>query len=99
MDVNGLPFRLLTGAADFGLSATASGVHVAERLAVAEQTGHVRLASEQAAPDIAEDETFARGMASQPSPVADEVAASHGGTPKRKGSRPAVLPPARSRSP
>lgn len=71
MDVNGLPFRLLAGAADFGFAPEAEGDRVARGLALEERTGHVRLASEQAVPQVAEDELFARQQVSQPSPIAD----------------------------
>ncbi len=73
MDVNGLPFRLIAGQRDFGFAPDASGAQVAAHLALAETNGHLRLASEQAAPADAEDEMFARAMASQPSPVADPL--------------------------
>jgi len=73
MDVNGLPFRLVASAADFGLSENASGPQVAEHLALSETTGHLRIASEQPPPVASEDETFARGMITRPSPVADPL--------------------------
>lgn len=73
MDVNGLPFRLVTGAADFGFASDAAGARVAAHLALAESSGQLRLASEQAAPADAEDETFARLLMAQPSPVADRL--------------------------
>jgi phage tail-like protein len=72
VDVNGLPFRLLAGAADFGFATDAVGERVARGLALAERTGHVRLASEQAIPQVAENELFARQQVSQPSPIADD---------------------------
>src|SRR5690606_32568053 len=71
MDVNGLPFRLLAGPADFGFAPDAEGDRIARGLALAERTGHLRLASEQAAPELAENELFARQQVSQPSPIAD----------------------------
>ena len=71
MDVNGLPFRLLAGAADFGFGAAARGDGIARGLALADRTGHVRLSSEQAVPAVGEDELFARQQVSQPSPIAD----------------------------
>jgi phage tail-like protein len=73
MDVNGLPFRLIAGAADFGLVETAIGARVAAHLALSESNGHLRLASEQPAPSGQEDETFARLMITRPSPVADRL--------------------------
>lgn len=73
MDVNGLPFRLIAGARDFGFATDAVGAGVAAHLAIGETNGHLRLASEQAAPADIEDEMFARAMASQPSPVADPI--------------------------
>lgn len=73
MDVNGLPFRLVTGAADFGFAADAEGARVAAHLALADTSGQLRLASEQAAPADGEDEIFARLMVSQASPVADRL--------------------------
>jgi hypothetical protein len=73
MDVNGLPFRLVGGAQDFGLSESASGARVAAHLALSETTGHLRLASEQSPPTAPEDESFARGLISEPSPVADPL--------------------------
>lgn len=75
MDVNGLPFRLLAGAADFGFDPDAAGARIARGLALAERTGHLRLASEQAVPQVAESELFARQQVSLPSPIADV----HGG--------------------
>lgn len=71
MDVNGLPFRLVTGARDFGFAEDADGAKVAAHLALSDTNGHLRLASEQAAPSEAEGEMFARELATQPSPVAD----------------------------
>lgn len=73
MDVNGLPFRLVAGKSDFGLSEDAVGPQVAEHLALSERNGHVRLASEEPPPQISEDETFAREMITHPSPVADKL--------------------------
>lgn len=73
MDVNGLPFRLIAGARDFGFSEKAAGARVAAHLALSKRTGHLRLASEQAPPAINENETFAREMATQPMPVADPL--------------------------
>jgi phage tail-like protein len=71
MDVNGLPFRLIAGPADFGFGPDAQGDFIARHLSLGQRTGHVRLASEQALPVLAEDEMFARGQVSQPSPIAD----------------------------
>jgi phage tail-like protein len=71
VDVNGLPFRLIAGPADFGFGADAKGDFIARHLALSHRTGHLRLASEQARPALAEDEMFSRGQLSQPSPVAD----------------------------
>ncbi len=71
MDVNGLPFRLIAGAADFGFATDAEGDRIARGLALAERTGHLQLASEQAVPQVAENELFARQQVSQPSPIAD----------------------------
>ncbi len=71
MDVNGLPFRLVAGPADFGFGPEARDEFVARGLSIAERTGHLRLASEQQVPTVAEDEMFARGQVSQPSPIAD----------------------------
>ncbi|MCJ2186498.1 hypothetical protein [Novosphingobium beihaiensis] len=71
MDVNGLPFRLVAGAADFGLGPEALGDSVARHLSLAERTGHLRLACEQHVPSLDENEMFARGQVSQPSPIAD----------------------------
>lgn len=73
MDVNGLPFRLIAGAADFGFAPNASGAQVASGLDLAPDTGNLYLASQQAAPVNSADETFARLMASMPSPVADPL--------------------------
>ena len=73
MDVNGLPFRLVTGARDFGFSEKATGARIASHLALSERTGHLRLASEQPSPAITEHEAFARGMITLPSPVADPL--------------------------
>lgn len=73
MDVNGLPFRLVTGARDFGFAAGAVGPHVAAHLALSETNGHLRLASEQPAPTGPEDETLARLLITHPSPVADPL--------------------------
>ncbi len=71
MDVNGLPFRLITGPADFGFAPDAQADGIARHLAIVERTGHLRLASEQAVPEVEEDELFARQQVSQPSPIAD----------------------------
>ena len=71
MDVNGLPFRLISGPADFGFAPDAQGARVAEGLAFDPGSGNLHLASQQGAPGLAEDETFARLMASLPAPVAD----------------------------
>lgn len=71
MDVNGLPFRLIAGPADFGFGPDARGDFIARHLALSTRTGHLRLASEQTLPAPTEDEMFARGQVSQPSPVAD----------------------------
>jgi phage tail-like protein len=73
MDVNGLPFRLVAGKSDFGLSEGAVGMNVAEHLALSERTFHLRLASEQSPPQLSENETFAREMITHPSPVADKL--------------------------
>lgn len=73
MDVNGLPFRQLSGRADFGLAPGSRGGQIAEDLAFSEPHGEVRLARQQAAPALAEDELFARRMASTPTPVADPM--------------------------
>ena len=73
MDVNGLPFRLVAGRSDFGLSEGAAGMNVAEHLALSEKSQHLRLASEQSPPQLSENETFAREMITHPSPVADRL--------------------------
>jgi phage tail-like protein len=73
VDVNGLPFRLIAGAADFGFAEGASGAHVAAHLDLSPAHGHLRLASEQPAPAGSEDDMFARLMVSRPSPVADRL--------------------------
>ena len=73
MDVNGLPFRLVAGANDFGFSEKATGAQIAQHLALSESTGQLRLASEQPPPAGAENETFARTMITAPSPVADRL--------------------------
>jgi phage tail-like protein len=72
MDVNGLPFRLVTGAGDFGFSPRASGARVAAHLAMS-SSGHLTLASEQQSPAPGgEDEMFARTMVGRATPVADK---------------------------
>ena len=73
MDVNGLPFRLIAGAADFGFAADAEGARIADGLAFDPGSGNLYLASQQEAPRPREDETFARLMASSPAPVADPL--------------------------
>jgi phage tail-like protein len=73
MDVNGLPFRLIAGAADFGFAANAEGARIADGLAFDAASGNVHLASQQEAPRLNEDENFARLMASSPAPVADPL--------------------------
>ena len=72
MDVNGLRFRLVSTAADFGLSGGA-GAQLAQHLALSDSTGHLRLSSEQPPPGVNENEIFARGMITRPSPIADPL--------------------------
>lgn len=73
MDVNGLPFRMVSGARDFGLSPETDSARAPDHLAMAEATGHLILASEQPAPDVSEHEGFARQMNGSPAPVADPM--------------------------
>jgi phage tail-like protein len=71
MDVNGLPMWLLSGRARFGLAEDSAAPYVARNLHFKDETGHVRLARQQDVPKLAENENFARRMASGPSPIAD----------------------------
>jgi len=73
MDVNGLPMWLIAGRGAFGLAEDAATPNVASNLHFKEGSGHVRLAQQQEAPALAETETFARLMASSPSPIADPL--------------------------
>jgi phage tail-like protein len=73
MDVNGLRFRLIASADDFGFSSSATGAQLAAHLALSNSTGHLRLASEQPPPSVNENEVFARGMLTGPSPLADPL--------------------------
>lgn len=71
MDVNGLPFRMLSERADFGLSAKTAEGRAASGLAFRDATGHVCLARQQPVPALAEHELFARRMIGTASPVMD----------------------------
>lgn len=66
MDVNGLPLWNFDSAASFGLGAGASS-----GLKWDADDAQLTLASEQFAPQLAEDEDFARRMLSLPSPICD----------------------------
>ena len=71
MDVNGLPMWQISGRRGFGLAAGVAPPGLARALDYKDGHGHVRLAQQQAAPEPAENETFARLLASSPSPIAD----------------------------
>ena len=73
MDVNGLPMWEISGRSAFGLAEDSAAPNVADALEYKEALGHVRLAQRQDVPALAEDEMFARLMASSPSPVADRL--------------------------
>ncbi|HEX8238987.1 MAG TPA: phage tail protein [Allosphingosinicella sp.] len=73
MDVNGLPMWQLAGRADFGLAEHSAAPNIADNLHFKDEKGHVRLARQQPAPALAEDENFARLMVSSPSPIADDL--------------------------
>ena len=71
MDVNGLPMWVLAGAKAFGMAGTSSGAGHVRDLEWNAERSHLTLASQQDRPVLAEDESFARLMISQPSAVAD----------------------------
>jgi phage tail-like protein len=71
MDVNGLPMWQIAGRRAFGLAEDSAGANIARDLDYRDDHDHVRLAERQAVPAPAEDENFARRMASAPSPIAD----------------------------
>ena len=71
MDVNGLPMWQIAGRAGFGLAETSVAPNAALGLHFKDDSGHARLAQEQAVPALGEDSTFARLIASSPSPIAD----------------------------
>lgn len=71
MDVNGLPMFDLAGRRAFGLAEDSEAPNIAVALDYKEAEGHARLARQQEVPQLQEDETFARLMASSPSPIAD----------------------------
>lgn len=73
MDVNGLPMWQFAGRADFGLAEQSAAPNIAADLHFKDESGHVRLARQQPAPALAEDENFARLMVSTPSPIADDL--------------------------
>ena len=88
MDVNGLPMWLIAGRRSFGLAADGGAPSIAINLDYQGAQGHVRLSPQQEAPQLAEDETFARRMASRPRPCATRSAASAcgmGGQAKARG--------------
>ena len=71
MDVNGLPMWLISGPGAFGIGPGAGNASQVHALQWNGERGHLTLASQQQAPALTEDETFARLMLSRPSPVAD----------------------------
>jgi phage tail-like protein len=73
MDVNGLPMWLIAGRRAFGLAEDSAGPSIASNLDYQDAQGHVRLSQQQDAPQLAEDETFARRMASSPSTLCDAL--------------------------
>ena len=73
MDVNGLPMWLIAGRRSFGLAEDSVAPNVATNLDYQDAQGHVRLSQQQDAPQLAEDETFARSMATSPSTLCDAL--------------------------
>jgi phage tail-like protein len=73
MDVNGLPMWQIAGRRGFGLAEGASGARAAVDLHYKAEAGHVRLARQQDAPDLAEEQAFARQLLATASPVADPL--------------------------
>ncbi len=72
MDVNGLPMWLIAGPGGFGLMPGGPAHGMATGLALSD-SGHLVLASAQDVPSPEEVPAYARLMASQPAPVADEA--------------------------
>ena len=70
MDVNGSPFWQIAGAQGFGFAGSASSSHA--NLAWDARANGMRLAGQQAAPDLGEDEALARQLTELPSPVCDQ---------------------------
>ena len=71
MDVNGLPFWQVADAQGFGLGANDGGEPRARNLQWDERHQALRLAGQEPAPKLNEDEAFARAWILQPSAVCD----------------------------